>query len=781
MAIKSTKNERITENIVREKLRTLKYDEARGISVEEQRSTVATIAKLLKDSSKTGGGGQGSPEFLVHSPETPDFVLIVECKADVKAHESATLDRPVEFAVDGVLHYARTLSKEYNVIAVAVSGQTKAGLRVSNFLWSKGATQAKPLLTRAQKAVEDIIPWDDYIEHASFDPEVAQRRTDDLMAFSRELHEFMRDHAKLTEAEKPLLVSGTLIALRNKPFAMSFGAYKPAELQKEWFAVISKELQAADIPRAKKSNMTQPYSSIAAHDALDHGTKAYPKGVLHELIKLLHEKVWPFVSVYKDFDVVGQFYGEFLKYTGGDKKALGIVLTPRHVTELFALLANVKKDSRVLDICCGTGGFLISAMGQMMKSALTEKAKEAIRQNGLVGVEAQPTMYALAASNMILRGDGKANLYQGSCFDGKIVAQIKTHQCDVGMINPPYSQTEPEYHELKYVQKMLECLTKGGTGIAIVPVTCAVALHSMRDELLKEHTLEAVMSMPPELFHPVGVITCIMVFTAHVPHEDSDRSTWFGYWRDDGFIKTKHLGRVDPQKRWPFIRDAWVKSFRDRDEVPGICVKRKVTADDEWCAEAYLETDYTRLSHDGFSQAVKQYAVSRLMGSRPATTAPTLAVDRWQWFRLEDLFDIKKGKRLTKANQSPGDTPFIGAIDDNNGVARRIDQSPDHPANTITVNYNGAGVAEAFYQSEAFCASDDVNVLHPKFDINAYRAMFLIPLIRQEKYRFSYGRKWHAERMRDSVIKLPVKPDGTPDWEYMEEYIKTLPFGKQIE
>ena len=58
---------------------------------------------------------------------------------------------------------------------------------------------------------------------------------------------------------------------------------------------------------------------------------------------MLNQKVWPFISVYHDFDVVGQFYGEFLKYTGGDKKALGIVLTPKHITELFSLLANVQK------------------------------------------------------------------------------------------------------------------------------------------------------------------------------------------------------------------------------------------------------------------------------------------------------------------------------------------------------------------------------------------------------------------------------------------------------
>ncbi|GMA49287.1 hypothetical protein GCM10025857_06440 [Alicyclobacillus contaminans] len=129
--------------------------------------------------------------------------------------------------------------------------------------------------------------------------------------------------------------------------------------------VIRTEIEKADIPNSKKANMVQPYSTIAVHPELGKATPKYPKGVLHELIKRLNEKVWPFVSVYHDFDVVGQFYGEFLKYTGGDKKALGIVLTPRHITELFALLANltvrteiregedkpVIYATKVLDIC----------------------------------------------------------------------------------------------------------------------------------------------------------------------------------------------------------------------------------------------------------------------------------------------------------------------------------------------------------------------------------------------------------------------------------------------
>lgn len=629
-----SKNERKTENVVREELRRLGfYDPAADIQVEEQKSNIDAVRRLLKAGSKSGGGGAGAPEFIVSALSSPDFLLAVECKAEVKDHTSgqvvrllggeaieeddvAKAKRVQRFAVDGALHYAKSLSREFNVIAVAVSGETKKSALISTYLWPKGANKPKELRAKGGAAVDGFIPWADYIENATFDPTVQKLRFDELMSFAADLHEFMRDHAKLTESEKPLLVSGTLIALRNKAFAASFGLHTPVQLQKEWMRVIQDEIQLAKIPQAKKDNMTQPYSSIAVHPELGKATKAYPKGPLHELIDRLNSKVWPFISVYHDFDVVGQFYGEFLKYTGGDKKALGIVLTPRHVTELFARLANVTKDSQVLDICGGTGGFLISAMHQMFKSAVTDADRDRIRKHGLVGVEQQPSMFALAASNMILRGDGKANLYQGSCFDAAITKEIKSHCCDVGMVNPPYSQSDSDLHELKFVKHMLDCLKPGGTGIAIVPMGCALSASSLRAEILKDHTIEAVMSMPDQLFYPVGTVTCIMVFKAHRPHATENRKTWFGYWKNDGFVKTKHKGRIDLNESWSSIRDRWVEAFRNREVHPGESVLQKVSAVDEWCAEAYMETDYSAIDQQAFDGAVRTYVGYRLLGGQ---------------------------------------------------------------------------------------------------------------------------------------------------------------------
>lgn len=153
----------------------------------------------------------------------------------------------------------------------------------------------------------------------------------------------------------------------------------------------------------------------------------------------------------------------------------------------------------------------------------------------------------------------------------------------------------------------------------------------------------------------------------------------------------------------------------------------------------------------------------------------------WRDFTYDNIFSIIKGKRLTSYDMETGDYAYIGATDSNNGVTAYIGNTEHiHSGNKITVSYNGS-IAEAFYQSDDFWATDDVNVLSLKnHQLNKYIAMFLITLIEKEKYRFNYGRKWKKEIMQQSIIKLPIQSNGSPDWEFMENYIKSLPYSANI-
>ena len=189
----------------------------------------------------------------------------------------------------------------------------------------------------------------------------------------------------------------------------------------------------------------------------------------------------------------------------------------------------------------------------------------------------------------------------------------------MGLLNPPYKTEKADKEELEFVLNNLETLQRGGVCVAIVPMACVLAqdgvgLESKR-RLLAHHTLEGVLSMPAELFHnsKVGVITASVVITANVPHPQG-KKTWFGYCRDDGFVKTKHRGRIDLYDKWPTIRDRWINAFRNREAAKGFSLMKKVGAEDEWCAEAYMETDYSLLTRSDFEKSVKNYAIFRLLG-----------------------------------------------------------------------------------------------------------------------------------------------------------------------
>ena len=151
----------------------------------------------------------------------------------------------------------------------------------------------------------------------------------------------------------------------------------------------------------------------------------------------------------------------------------------------------------------------------------------------------------------------------------------------------------------------------------------------------------------------------------------------------------------------------------------------------------------------------------------------------WSDFVLDNLFEVKKGKRVTKAARTPGNTRFIGASDKRNGITDHCDLVPNFEAGTLTVPYNGS-VGFAFYQDESYFACDDIQVLIPRTPMNKWVLLFIATMVRYEKSRFTYGYKWHMARMRKTTIRLPATSTGDPDWCFMESFMKGLPFSAAI-
>jgi len=400
-------NERKTEDMVERRLREHGYyaDDS-GITVEKQHSDTARINKLLENASKSGSGA-GKPEFIIRSEKFSDFIIIVECKASPQKHESQTRNRYSEYAVDGALLYASFLSKEFDVLAIAVSGEDEASFRISHFLHLRGTNKAVDW-----NAARNIVSFDEYNEEFTKSDVKFRQDYDALLDYSRILNNQLQAR-KITEAQRGFLISGILIALQNRAFTQSYQAQRTAkQLASNLLETISAEFENASLPADKRAILAQAFSFIEHQPSL---TK--DKDFIVSLIRGIDENINAFMKTHRYYDTIGQFYVEFLRYANNDK-GLGIVLTPPHIGELFAELADVNKDSIIFDNCCGTAGLLIAAMKLMVKDAGADtKVQKRIKSNQLFGIEFQPNIYALAVCNMVLHGDGKTNVYRGDCFE----------------------------------------------------------------------------------------------------------------------------------------------------------------------------------------------------------------------------------------------------------------------------------------------------------------------------------------------------------------------------
>ena len=419
------------------------------------------------------------------------------------------------------------------------------------------------------------------------------------------LHDTLRE-IKVSEKHKPIFIAGILIALEDQAFSEEYSKYSNFNsVVSNLKLAIERTLNSTDIKKDKIENIKNAFNIIGSNEKL----KSIPLGHRNSItwyIEKLELKIKPMMN-YADtsLDALGVFYHEFVKYSGGDGKGLGIVLTPQHLTEFMCEVAGINKNSKVVDICCGSGSFLVSAMSKMIRNANQEEIKR-IKKDGLYGVELDIELFTLAIANMIIRRDGKSNIYHGDCFNKSIRNELKQKNINIGLMNPPYSQDDVT--ELEFVENMLSILSTGGTGVVVVPMACAIGtkFKDVRERLMLKNKLKAVFSMPDDIFYPAGTNTCVMVWEAHTPH-DSNEYTFFGYYKDDGFVKRKKLGRVDAYNKWKSIMDEWLFLYNNKEIKVGLTSRQKVTYTDEWLCEAYMETDYSTLTAEDFQKSINDY------------------------------------------------------------------------------------------------------------------------------------------------------------------------------
>ncbi|WP_075877876.1 HsdM family class I SAM-dependent methyltransferase [Merdibacter massiliensis] len=354
-------------------------------------------------------------------------------------------------------------------------------------------------------------------------------------------------------------------------------------------------------------------------------------------------------------DILNLFFIAFNKYTGkADKNQ---AFTPDHITEFMCRLTEVDRNKRVLDITCGSGSFLVQAMVKELADCSRDttedearKLQEIVKKEHIFGVEVEEKAYGLSTTNMLIHGDGNSNIKFGSCFDCEEF--IKSADPDIVLMNPPYNAKPigiPENYKrnwgkakegkedptkglvfIHYLSDVVEDINKEREKTnkprktvklaVLLPVSAAIGtsaiIENEKSEMLSKNTLEAVFTLPNEIFYPgASACACCMLFTLGKPHTKIDgtvNETFFGYCKDDGFKKKKNLGRIEQfdennNSIWKTIEEEWLYLFNNKKAIDGKSATAVVDGKSEWLCEAYMKTDYSKLTEKDFQQTINDY------------------------------------------------------------------------------------------------------------------------------------------------------------------------------
>lgn len=319
---------------------------------------------------------------------------------------------------------------------------------------------------------------------------------------------------------------------------------------------------------------------------------------------------------------------------------------------------GVDHTKRLFDGTCGSGSFLVQGMILELfdcnRQRVTERERKRLQQevfkNHIYGVEIEERAYGLATTNMLIHGDGNSNIRFGSLFDS--IGFLRDADPDIILMNPPYNAKPkgiPEKYKTNwkiavdgkddptkgfvFVQFLSDCIKQFNEEriaagqprkyvrlAVLLPVAVAIGtsaiIAEMKRTILDDNTLEAVFTLPNEIFYPgASASACCMIFTLGKPHVLADGTlpqTFFGYFKEDGHKKKKNLGRVEQfdssnSSIWKAIENEWLDLFRNKRVVDGISAMQAVTGDDEWLCEAYMKTDYSTLCEADFQRTLNNF------------------------------------------------------------------------------------------------------------------------------------------------------------------------------
>ncbi|MDM8273564.1 N-6 DNA methylase [Ligilactobacillus salivarius] len=600
-------------------------DEAE-IMYDAQGSNVKELNEVLKTASKRGTGNVGYPEYVAVVGE---FVLIIEDKSSLNKHINLT-DKDIiatdtksttDYAINGAYFYAKHIAQNSSfkkIFAIGVSGDEIhhriTPLYVDDRESYKELPDVESFVWFSKNNINEY-----YTRYVLEETTDIEKTTEQILKDAAELHEYLRTYGTLKDQDKPLVVAGILLALDEieyKGFSIESltGDQIPGNRDGDKLLnAIQTRLTRSNVgPDAKRDKLMAEFSILNTSFRLNEVNETLGKTPLKYYTEFLYERVFKNIKYQKTSeDFIGRFYGEFMSYSGGDGQTLGIVLTPHHITDLMCDLVNISPNDIILDPTCGTAGFLISAMHKMLNLAIDDNQRKNIKKKQLHGFEIQSNMFAIAATNMILRRDGNSNL-ECSDFLAKNPAQIQMKGATVGLMNPPYSQgtkSDPSQYELSFIEHMLDSLVFGARAAVIVPQSSMTgksqAEKIFKKSIMKKHTLEGVITCNTDTFYGVGTNPVIAIFTAHEPHDRNHIAKFIDF-RDDGYTVKPHIGLIEgdsAKDKRQHLLDVW----EGRVDAPSkFCVESTVQPDDEWLHSFYYFNDEIPIDAD-FEKTIGDY------------------------------------------------------------------------------------------------------------------------------------------------------------------------------
>ena len=509
--------------------------------------------------------------------------------------------------------------------------------------YEKALTGNKIVAILANTNNDEIMVWRGVVSDSDFMPKETKIRTfeeyidfythkinnkEKVMQNTYKLNELLHKHG-ISEKLRSQFVGTCLLALKN-----NLDYKTPTLTSRQIVARIREVLEnllEKDLNKVEKINLLDK-NILESQDI-----RNLPIADFRIILKFVEEDILPFINDKSTSgqDLLNLFFITFNKYVGKSDK--NQAFTPDHIADFMTKITGVNKRSVILDPWCGSGSFVVRAMTQALDDCATEEEQEVVKKKQIFGIEFDENIYGLATTNMLIHSDGNSNIKQGSCFD--LEDWIVQAKPSVVLMNPPYNaqrkhvpkkyvdtwakdKKEDPSKGLYFVKYITEILNKNNipTNLAVLlPVACAIGtgkvISKLKKEILKENTLDAVFTLPNEVFYPgASASACCMIFKVGKKHCDiSNPDTYFGYYKDDGFRKKKNLGRVEQinsqtgQSLWAEIEEKWIDLYRNRKEMDGMSAVKKVVGSDEWLCEAHMKTDYSTLSERDFEKTVREY------------------------------------------------------------------------------------------------------------------------------------------------------------------------------